>query len=199
MDVTNIKANSSIERLQSQLSSISLEPDYKLTLSKHIINNFKEKLYNQIQFRLEEGGGECFYEIGLTDSRNRTQSEEEVKESLEELEKIVTRLDASLQIVNMGGYRETGIGAEVMIRKNGSSSEKMEIKAGLFGDESCGKSTLVGVLVNGQLDNGEGSAKANMFRYKHELQSGKTSSINHQVIIKFTPFRLLDLINRASL
>jgi elongation factor 1-alpha len=178
MDVTNIKINSSIERLQNQLTSLTLEPEHKLNIQKCMVSSLKEKLSNQIQFRLEEGGGECFYELGLND---RKLTEEEVKESLEELEKIVVRLDASMQVINMS-YSESGIDAEVMIRKNGNSFEsKMEIKIGLFGDENTGKSTLVGVLVNGNLDNGEGSARANMFRFQHEMQSGKTNSINHKV------------------
>jgi hypothetical protein len=57
-----------------------------------------------------------------------------------------------------------------------------EIKIGLFGEESSGKSTLVGVLVNGKLDNGDGSARVNIFRYPHEATSGKTTSISHQII-----------------
>jgi elongation factor 1-alpha len=179
MDVTNLKSDSSIDRLQNQLNTLTLEPQYKLNIPKSTQTSTKEKIINQILFRLEEGGGECFYEIGLND---RKLTEEEVKESLDELGKIVVRLDASMQIINMS-HDETGIGAEVMIRKNNSHTDKMEIKIGLFGDENSGKSTLVGVLVNGNLDNGEGSARANMFRFQHEMQTGRTSSINHKVII----------------
>jgi GTPase len=49
-----------------------------------------------------------------------------------------------------------------------------------------GKSTLVAVLTHGAdgrplLDNGRGSARMAVFRHKHEIESGRTSSISQQV------------------
>lgn len=46
----------------------------------------------------------------------------------------------------------------------------------------CGKSTLVGVLAHGELDNGRGRARLNLFRHVHEIQSGRTSSISQEII-----------------
>lgn len=45
-----------------------------------------------------------------------------------------------------------------------------------------GKSTLLGVLTQGELDNGRGSARLNMFRHRHEIQSGRTSCISHEAL-----------------
>lgn len=50
-----------------------------------------------------------------------------------------------------------------------------------------GKSTLVAVLTNGQkgrplLDNGQGSARMNVFKHKHEIESGRTSSLSHHML-----------------
>jgi GTPase len=49
-----------------------------------------------------------------------------------------------------------------------------------------GKSTLVAVLTHGcdgrpLLDNCRGSARMAVFRHKHEIESGRTSSISQQV------------------
>ncbi len=49
------------------------------------------------------------------------------------------------------------------------------------------QSTLVAVLTHGTdgrplLDNGRGLARINVFRHKHEMQSGRTSSICHQLL-----------------
>lgn len=54
------------------------------------------------------------------------------------------------------------------------------------GSMDSGKSTLVAVLTNGAdgrplLDNGRGSARMAVFRHKHEIESGRTSSISQQV------------------
>lgn len=46
----------------------------------------------------------------------------------------------------------------------------------------AGKSTLLGVLTQGNLDNGRGRARLNMFRHLHEIQSGRTSSISHEIL-----------------
>jgi len=40
----------------------------------------------------------------------------------------------------------------------------------------------VGVLVSNKLDNGHGLARFNVFRHKHEVLCGKTSSISHQIL-----------------
>lgn len=45
-----------------------------------------------------------------------------------------------------------------------------------------GKSTLLGVLSHGDLDNGRGKARLNMFRHLHEIQTGRTSSISHEIL-----------------
>lgn len=46
----------------------------------------------------------------------------------------------------------------------------------------AGKSTLLGVLTQGELDNGRGCARLNLFRHLHEIQSGRTSSISHEIL-----------------
>ncbi len=43
-------------------------------------------------------------------------------------------------------------------------------------------SSTIGVLISGQLDDGRGSARAKVFNFKHELQSGRTSSIAQQIL-----------------
>lgn len=51
-----------------------------------------------------------------------------------------------------------------------------------MGNATVGKSTLLGVLTRGSLDNGRGSARLNMFRHLHEINSGRTSSISHEIL-----------------
>lgn len=51
-----------------------------------------------------------------------------------------------------------------------------------MGNVDAGKSTLLGVLTQGNLDNGKGRARLNMFRHLHEVQTGRTSSISHEIL-----------------
>lgn len=48
----------------------------------------------------------------------------------------------------------------------------------MLGSEGAGKSTLVGVLISGKADDGKGTARTNVFRHKHEVMDGRTSSIS---------------------
>lgn len=41
---------------------------------------------------------------------------------------------------------------------------------------------MLGVLVKGNLDDGRGKARVNLFRHKHELESGRTSSVGMEIM-----------------
>lgn len=47
------------------------------------------------------------------------------------------------------------------------------------GNVDAGKSTLLGVLTHGVLDDGRGVARQKLFRHKHELETGRTSSVGN--------------------
>lgn len=48
--------------------------------------------------------------------------------------------------------------------------------------QDAGKSTLLGVLTKGGLDDGRGKARLNLFRHKHEIESGRTSSVGGEIL-----------------
>jgi GTPase len=60
-----------------------------------------------------------------------------------------------------------------------------EISIVVCGPVDAGKSSLVGVLTTGELDDGRGKARKSVFNHRHELESGRTSAIS-QNVIKYT-------------
>lgn len=52
----------------------------------------------------------------------------------------------------------------------------------MVGNVDAGKSTLLGVLTHGELDNGRGMARQRLFRHKHEMESGRTSSVGNDIL-----------------
>lgn len=52
----------------------------------------------------------------------------------------------------------------------------------VVGNVDAGKSTLLGVLTHGELDNGRGLARQKLFRHKHEVESGRTSSVGNDIL-----------------
>jgi GTPase len=41
---------------------------------------------------------------------------------------------------------------------------------------------MLGVLVKGDLDDGRGKARVNLFRHKHEVETGRTSSVGMEIM-----------------
>lgn len=56
-----------------------------------------------------------------------------------------------------------------------------ELRVAVLGPTESGKSSLLGVLSHGEYDNGRGSARLNLFRHRHEIRSGHTSSISQEI------------------
>jgi len=74
------------------------------------------------------------------------------------------------------------------------------VNVAVCGSVDSGKSTLLGVLKTGQLDNGNGFAREQIITLKHERESGRTSNVNLILVPNPKPMegqigqlRLLDL------
>jgi GTPase len=71
----------------------------------------------------------------------------------------------------------------VLIRMKGGKVEELtELRICVAGNVDAGKSTLLGVLTKNVLDDGRGKARLNLFRYKHEIESGRTSSVGTEIM-----------------
>lgn len=63
-----------------------------------------------------------------------------------------------------------------------SVEDHIEVRIAIMGNVDAGKSTLLGVLTKGGLDDGRGRARVDLFRHKHEIESGRTSSVGSEVM-----------------
>ena len=57
-----------------------------------------------------------------------------------------------------------------------------QLRVTLTGPTTSGKSTLLGTLSTGTLDNGHGKSRLNLLKHRHELVSGVTSSVAQELI-----------------
>lgn len=57
-----------------------------------------------------------------------------------------------------------------------------EVRVAVVGNVDSGKSTTLGVLTRGALDDGRGRARIGLFRHKHELETGRTSSVGMEIL-----------------
>ena len=60
--------------------------------------------------------------------------------------------------------------------------EDNDVRIAVIGNVDSGKSTLVGVLTKGIMDDGRGSARTKVFNFSHEAQNGRTSSIGQEIM-----------------
>eukprot|EP00198_Chlamydomonas_reinhardtii_P007126 XP_001696462.1 GTP binding protein [Chlamydomonas reinhardtii] len=125
-----------------------------------------QQLITQLKYRLSEGNGECFYYIGVEDNG--------YPKGLEPAD-----LDGSIATLQ---HMAASLGACVSLE-----ACHTDLRIAVAGSVEAGKSTLVAVLSTGSdgrplLDNGRGLARMAVFRHKHEMQSGRTSSICHQLL-----------------
>ena len=93
----------------------------------------------------------------------------------------VTTLRTSV-ISGSGSTADRKSVTEVLVRKVPDNQPFLDLRLAVLGPMEAGKSTLLGVLTQGELDNGRGKARLNLFRHLHEIQSGRTSSISHEIL-----------------
>ncbi|CAH8861406.1 unnamed protein product [Trichobilharzia szidati] len=71
---------------------------------------------------------------------------------------------------------------EYLLRKKTASDDFVDVRVAVVGNVDAGKSTLLGVLTHGELDNGRGLARLRLLRHKHEAETGRTSSVAHDIL-----------------
>lgn len=156
--------------------------EYKLKLINPSEQRF-EHLVTQMKWRLREGHGEAIYEIGVSDSGQlHGLIDNDMSASLSTLKQMAHKLEATTTVLRRKSIDNRRSVAEVLVRKIPLDQHNIEIRVAVLGDANAGKSTLLGVLTQGELDNGRGRARLNMFRHMHEIQSGRTSCISHETL-----------------
>ena len=123
------------------------------------------------------------YKIGVRDDGYPVGlSEEDLQESLSTLRRMAAALDCTAAVRRLL-RGSLGTVAEVHFQRRESSIvAPLQVDVCVAGDTHSGKSTLIGVLTHGRLDDGRGLARTHVFKHNHELAAGHTSSISHHLL-----------------
>ncbi|XP_048104052.1 GTP-binding protein 2-like [Alosa alosa] len=160
--------------------------EYKLKLVNP--TQYRKHLATQLKWRLQEGRGEAVYQIGVEDNGLLVGlSDADMRASLKTLKRMAEKVGADITLlrereVDYGIERSCRKIAEVLVRKVPDDQQFLDLRVAVLGNVDSGKSTLLGVLTQGELDNGRGRARLNLFRHLHEIQSGRTSSISFEIL-----------------
>ncbi|KAK6638253.1 GTP-binding protein 1 [Polyplax serrata] len=161
--------------------------NYSSVLGKSVMISPTSEQYDLLQKRLkellEESHGETIYDIGLAQDGVGEDglSEEEFEASAATLTSLATSLDADCVLLRRKQYGK-GMSAQYLVRKKVDEHDFLEIRVAVVGNVDAGKSTLLGVLTHGELDNGRGYARQKLFRHKHEQETGRTSSVGNDIL-----------------
>ncbi|KAI3481666.1 hypothetical protein L1887_55799 [Cichorium endivia] len=138
--------------------------------------------------RVAYEGGEFVLLIGA-DASNPDSAEhirfndEELAIAIANVVKASNLSDADASVLDQRSLDDGSRSAHVLIRRIPASAEELvELRIAVIGNVDAGKSTMLGVLTKGGLDDGRGKARVNLFRHKHEVESGRTSSVGMEIM-----------------
>ncbi|XP_076810177.1 GTP-binding protein 1-like isoform X2 [Clavelina lepadiformis] len=139
-------------------------------------------LMKQLKQRIQENQGECVYAVGESDVDVESGlCDEELAASKATLLSLAESLDCHCTLLRERPADKGKI-AEFLIRRRYEENDFLEVKVAVVGNVDAGKSTLLGVLTHCELDNGRGYSRQKLFRHKHEVESGRTSSIGNEIL-----------------
>ena len=182
-----------LETLENHLMNLDVSNDQPEILKENFITHKIDaknlsliswsKLQNLIE-NIVNKFNSCHYELRIY---NTTELDENVQQILINIKNISKSLKFLCEIIKtkqgiFGIFFEFFIKNNKLNYDNNNINTKNEVKLGAFGEESSGKSTTLSVLVNNKLDDGKGEMRRLNFRFQHEIQTGKTLSINQLVL-----------------
>lgn len=153
--------------------------------------------------RIDDGNGEAVLDLGFEhngDTLGLTREqwavalarvERAADQAGADCELLLTRnVGGPLDVVQEGttpgstsGGGSTDCTGKLMVRRRPRKVEEViETRIAVVGNVDAGKSSLLGVLVKGDLDDGRGKARVNLFRHKHEFETGRTSSVGMEIL-----------------
>ena len=142
-----------------------------------------EQLITQMNYRISEGSGEALYEIGVTDDGfPRGVTESEYNQSIINLKSIAKQCNSYCTILTNKELQNKLVVSEVLVRRNVDPGNYIDLSIVVAGNVDAAKTSTIGVLISGNLDNGRGLSRVNVFNFKHEMETGRTSSISHQIM-----------------
>jgi GTPase len=162
------------------------EKEYGNIEYKTKLVNKKEDRINgiatQMRYRATEGSGEAIYVIGVSDNGDFVGvDDDEFTESFNNLSLAADKNSYSMKMLSSRDLPCKKKVYELLIREK-NEQKYIDIKVAVAGSVDAGKSSLLGVLTSGKNDDGRGSARLSIFNFKHEVSSGRTSSIAHHIL-----------------
>ncbi|PSP92517.1 GTP-binding protein, partial [Halobacteriales archaeon QS_1_68_44] len=175
----------------------SVEFKERLTRSVHLTNGRLESLVAQLRHRVLSGDGEATYVVGVTDDGGIAGIDPGAfSESMDVLSLIAEEAGAHIDEVqtwgvgpdgstvergHRGGDAEGLVGVATLQEGAVLDVDDDHIVVGTAGHVDHGKSTLVGSLVTGDPDDGQGGTRSFLDVQPHEMERGLSADLSYGV------------------
>ncbi|MFB6134726.1 MAG: GTPBP1 family GTP-binding protein, partial [Halanaeroarchaeum sp.] len=161
----------------------SVEFKERLTREVHLADGRRESLAAQLRHRVLSGDGEAMYVVGVTDAGGIAGiSQDAFSETMDVLSLLAEEAGAHIDDVDTWGTDDGGLVGVATIVEGGTLDVADDhLIVGTAGHVDHGKSTLVGSLVTGSADDGEGGLRSYLDVQPHEVERGLSADLSYGV------------------
>ena len=166
----------------------SVEFKERLTRTTHLSDGRLESLVAQLRHRILSGDGEATYVVGVTDDGGIAGiAPEAFSESMDVLSLLAEEAGAHIDDVETwgvdgeGDHEEGLVGVATLSEGSVLTADDDHIVVGTAGHVDHGKSTLVGSLVTGSADDGQGGTRSFLDVRPHEVERGLSADLSYGV------------------
>ncbi|MCU4754395.1 GTP-binding protein [Halobacteria archaeon AArc-curdl1] len=154
----------------------------RLLQSIHLEGGRRESLAAQLRHRVLSGDGEATYVVGVTDNGGLAGIDPDTfSESMDVLSLLAEEADCHIEDVQTWGVKDGLVGIAQIREGAVLETDDKHIVIGTAGHVDHGKSTLVGSLVTGRPDDGDGATRAFLDVQPHEVERGLSADLSYAV------------------
>ncbi|MUW15213.1 GTP-binding protein [Halorubrum sp. CBA1125] len=167
----------------------AIEFKERLTREVHLADGRMESLVAQLRHRVLSGDGEATYVVGVTDDGGIAGiAPDAFSETMDVLSLLAEEADTHIADVETwsagdgGDGDDAGLVGLATLREGGMfEADNDHIVVGTAGHVDHGKSTLVGTLVTGRADDGQGGTRGFLDVQPHEIDRGLSADLSYAV------------------
>ncbi len=161
----------------------NIEFKERLTRTLHLADGRMESLAAQLRHRVLSGDGEATYVVGVTDDGGIAGiSPSAFAETMDVLSLLAEEAGAHIDDVETWGAGDGGlVGIATICEGAMLEADDGHIVIGTAGHVDHGKSTLVGSLVTGEPDDGNGFTRGFLDVQPHEVERGLSADLSYAV------------------
>ncbi|MFC4249487.1 GTPBP1 family GTP-binding protein [Natribaculum luteum] len=160
----------------------SIEFKERLLQDVHLADGRRESLAAQLRHRVLSGDGEATYVVGVTDDGGLAGIDPDTfSETMDVLSLLAEEAGAHIDDVQTWGVKDGLVGVATICDGAVLETDDEHVVVGTAGHVDHGKSTLVGSLITGTADDGDGGTRAYLDVQPHEVERGLSADLSYAV------------------